>query len=77
MLFGGLSDARVDPEEPLVEGDLLSLDVLEELSGVELHSKVGVALAVQDLDGQHEQAEVLFLWVVLGPILLWYDAWLR
>lgn len=57
-------NAFIDPEEPLVEGDLLSLDLFQHLFLVDLDAKVGVALTVQDLDGQNQETEKFFLRVV-------------
>lgn len=50
LFLASLSNALVNPEEPLVEGYLLLLGKLEELSTVDLSSKLGVLLTLDDLD---------------------------
>ena len=55
----------VNPEEPLVERDLLLLHQLKHLLRVDLHSELRVPLRVQDLDREDKEAEVFLLWARL------------
>jgi hypothetical protein len=59
----------VNPEEPLVEGDLILRHLFEHALMVDFGHGIRIPLIVQYFDGEDQKAEEILLW---GAVINWF-----